>query len=25
LQAGLRKLCGSHAPYYIKQAGRCQA
>jgi hypothetical protein len=25
LQAGLRKLCGSHASYYIKQAGRCQA
>jgi hypothetical protein len=25
LQAGLRTLCGSHASYYIKQAGRCQA
>jgi hypothetical protein len=25
LQAGLRKLCGSHALNYIKQAGRCQA
>ena len=25
LQAGLRKLCGSHVSYYIKQAGRCQA